>query len=157
MDELSSVTDNSRNKSRSLVNSVSVLKCVNCTGSHSLSQCEEFLFTSHFTSKCQINHDVCIVVTMHHCRRMHHSLLYLAEGEISNININQAPGAQTLFPLSEGLIANVQTAWTEVPRTFNVRLATAWIDLYIAKGRCTKVRALLDQALTLSFISESLY
>jgi len=37
-----------------------------------------------------------------------------------------------------------------------VLLATAWVDLCTPEGRCFKVRALLDQGSTVSFISESL-
>jgi len=58
--------------------------------------------------------------------------------------------------LTEALGRNVQTARTEIPCIFTVLLATAWIDLHTAESRCVKVRALLDQSSTLSFISESL-
>jgi len=89
------VTDNSRNKSRSSVNSISVSKCINCTGSHSLAKCEKFLLLSveqrdtlarekrvcfnclrsdHFTPKCPSKS------RCKHCRRKHHSLLHLAVG-----------------------------------------------------------------------------
>jgi len=64
---------------------------------------------------------------------MHHSLLHLAEGEIANVTVDLARQLQTiqkgkslpqtLLPLSEALrrnVANVQTARTEVPRTFDV-------------------------------------
>jgi len=148
--ELSFITDNSRNKSRSSVNSVSVLKCINCIGSHSLSKCEKFLSlsvgqcstlarekrvcfnclrSSHFLPKCP-NKSRCM-----HYRRMHHSLLHLAEDEITNVTVDQTPSAddsktQTVSNassvLGSAMIADVQTARREVPRTFNVLLATAW-------------------------------
>jgi len=126
MEESSSVTDNLRNKSRSSVNSVSILKCINCTGLHSLPNCERFLSLSvgqrsilarekrvcfnclrsgHFTLKCPSKSQYV------HYRRMHHSLLYLTESEITNVNVNQTPGADdskmqtvsTLLLLSEAL------------------------------------------------------
>jgi len=52
-------------------------------------------------------------------------------------------------------VANVQTAQAEVAPV-QVLLATAWVDLHIPEGRRFKVRALLDQGSTLSFISASL-
>jgi phosphoribosylformylglycinamidine (FGAM) synthase PurS component len=167
MDEPGSITDNLRNKSRFSVNSVSVSKCINCTGSDSLSNCERFLSLSvgqcsilarekrvcfnclrsgHLTAKCP-NKSRCM-----HCRRIHHSL-YLAVGEITNVTVNRAPGAddsktQTVLNafsvLESATVAHVQTARTEVPYTFNVLLAIAWVDLHTVEGRCVRVRALLD-------------
>jgi hypothetical protein len=100
-----------------------------------------------------------------HCHRVHHSLLHLAEDEIANVIIDLAPaaddiGAQKSSNASSSIriatVANVQTARTEVSRTFDVLLAIAWADLHTAEGRCIKVRALLNQGSTLSFIFESL-
>jgi hypothetical protein len=168
------VIDSSRGKCRSFINSLSVLRCVNCTGSHSLANCKEFqsmsvrqrntfarekrvcfncLQSGHFIPKCP-NESQCM-----HCRRMHHSLLHLAEGEITNVTVDQVPDADDLktqtvlnasFAVRNATVANVQTARTEVPRTYNVLLTTAWVDQH----RCVKVRALLDQGS--SFISEFL-
>jgi len=65
---------------------------------------------------------------------MYHSLLHLAEGKITNVTIDQTPGAddsktQTVsnvsFAVGSAMVANVQTARTEVPRTFIVLLAIA--------------------------------
>jgi len=52
-------------------------------------------------------------------------------------------------------VANVQTAQAEVAPV-QVLLATAWVGLYTSEGRRFKVRALLDQGSTVSFISASL-
>jgi hypothetical protein len=94
---------------------------------------------------------------------MHHLLLHLTEGEIANAN-DQAPAtdnskrqtvSNAFFAIGSAIITNVQIARVEVPRTFNILLATD-VDFHTAEGCCVKVRALLDQGSTFSFISESL-
>jgi hypothetical protein len=146
---LDTVTNNSQNKSCSFVNNISVPKCVYCTGLHSLENCEKFLLLSveqrstlareirvcfnclrsgHFAPKCP-SKSRCM-----HCRCMHHSLLHLVVSEI----------------------ADVQATLTDVSHASDVLIATARINLHTAEGRCVKVRALLDQGSTLSFISKAL-
>jgi len=46
VDPSDTVTNNSRNKSRSFVNDVLVPKCVYCSDLHSLENCEKFLLLS---------------------------------------------------------------------------------------------------------------
>jgi DNA-binding transcriptional MerR regulator len=43
---LATIIDNSRNESRSLANRIPVPKCIYCTGSHGLEDCEKFLLSS---------------------------------------------------------------------------------------------------------------
>jgi len=75
-----------------------------------------------------------------YCHCMHHSLLYLTEGEIAKISVDQTLAAndsktQTISNASSAIgsavITNVQTAEREVSRIFNVLLADTWIDLHI--------------------------
>lgn len=54
------------------------------------------------------------------------------------------------------VIADVQTVQSRAASAPNVLLATAWVELYTPEGRRFKVRALLDQGSTFTFISESL-
>jgi hypothetical protein len=81
---------------------------------------------------------------------MHHSLLHLAVSEIANVTNDLAP-IQTIADNSEAqerlnasssigiaMVANVQATPTDVPRAFDIFLATAWIDLHTAEGRCLK-------------------
>jgi len=65
-------------------------------------------------------------------------------------------GMHSLLRLTISESANVQATPTDVPHASDVLLVTAWVNLHTAEGRCVKVRALLDQGSTLSFISESL-
>jgi hypothetical protein len=149
VDTLDTVTNNSRNESRSLADRVPIPKSVYCTGSHGLEDCQGFLLSSverrstlaremqvcfnclrsgHFAPKCP-NRSRCM-----HCRRMHHSLLHLAVSEI----------------------ADVQATRTDVSRASDVLRAAAWINLHTAEDGYVEARALLDQGSTLSFISKSL-
>jgi len=119
-DSSDTVNNNSRNKSRSSVNFVSVPKCVYRPGLHSLENCEKFLLlsvqqrntlaremqvcfnclrTGHFAPKSPSN-SRCM-----QCRRMHHSLLDLAVSEI----------------------ADVQVTRTDVSRASDVLRATTWL------------------------------
>ncbi|KAH0944533.1 hypothetical protein HN011_003266, partial [Eciton burchellii] len=86
------------------------------------------LRTGHFALKSPSN-SRCM-----QCRRMHHSLLDLAVSEI----------------------ADVQVTRTDVSRASDVLRATTWLNTHSAEGTCVKVRMLLDQGSTLSFISETL-
>jgi len=145
-DTLDTVTDNLRNKSRSFVNNVSVPKYVYCPSLHSLENCEKFLLLSvEQRNTLAREMQVCFNCLQSgyfapkcpsnsrcmHCRRMHHSLLHLAVSEIADIQVTR----------------------TDVSRASDVLRATAWMNPHTS---CIKVRTLLDQASTLSFISESL-
>lgn len=182
-DPSNAASDNSRNKARSTVNNVSVVKCVHCAGNHPLAKCENFLSKStaernalvrqkqlcfnclrsgHFPQKCPSKY------RCNHCRRLHHSTLHFNAGETSPASASPAPaslavdssGQQTpaSVPSVAGIanVAHIQNVQTEIAHTPNVLLATAWVDLHTLEGRCFKVRALLDQGSTFSFISESL-
>jgi len=127
-----------RGKSRPLVNSVSVPSCVNCTGSHNLAACDDFLSkpiaqrgalvkmkqvcfnclrSGHFASKCQ-SRSRCT-----HCRRKHHSLLHSA-ATTAPMSIDQAikrdqalevdNSSQTFSTASSTTVANVQNAQAQV-------------------------------------------
>ncbi|XP_011688402.1 PREDICTED: uncharacterized protein LOC105450317 [Wasmannia auropunctata] len=52
--------------------------------------------------------------------------------------------------------ALVQSVHSQVYAPRNILLATAWVNLHTSEGRTIRVRALLDQGSTFSFISESL-
>jgi len=93
-----------------------------------------------------------------HCRRMHHSLLHLVAATVQtpvDRTLEVDDSSWTVSNASPDTVANVQNAQAEVA-SVQVRLATAWVDLYTSEGRRFKVRALLDQGSTLSFISEFL-
>jgi hypothetical protein len=50
---------------------------------------------------------------------------------------------------------DVQATLTDVLHASDILFATAWVNLHTAEDRCVKVRALLDQGSTLSFLSKS--
>ncbi|KAH0944391.1 hypothetical protein HN011_008228 [Eciton burchellii] len=122
-DTLATITDNSRNESRSLADRIPVPKYIYCTGSHGLEDCEKFLLSSveqrstfarvmqvclnclwsdHFATKCP-SKSRCV-----HCRRMHHSLLHLAVSEIADVQV-------TLTDVSRALDVLRAIAWTLRP------------------------------------------
>jgi len=160
-------------KSRPSVNSVSVPTYVNCAGFHHLAACDDFLSkllaqrsvlvkkkqvcfnclrSNHYTSKCSSK------LRYVHCHRKHHSLLHPAAATVPT-PVNQAPeiddSSRTVSTTSPATVANVQNAQAEaVP--VQVLLATVWVDLHTTEDWRFKVRALLDQGSTLSFIFKSL-
>lgn len=174
--DLSTNSANSRNcKAKSSVNNVSVVKCLNCDGNHNLSKCEDFLSkpvaqrnaivrqkkicfnclrSGHFTLKCKTS------ARCKHCGRAHHSTLHAVNSDDQKEPVSQATATAVNannFVVASGVaVANVQTVQTQCTPTPNVLLATAWVDLHTAEGRRFKVRALLDQGSTFSFVSESL-
>ncbi|XP_029165389.1 uncharacterized protein LOC114936378 [Nylanderia fulva] len=96
---------------------------------------------------------------------MHHTLLHSAyygasvSTEASAATTSESASSvsnDSLVPPKVPPVASVQTVPPSLDRPPNVLLATAWVDLHTEEGRCLKVRALLDQGSTFSFISESL-
>lgn len=180
--DLSDVNNNAantrnRHKSQSNVHNAVITKCALCTGTHNISQCKEFnsksvvernnlvrqhalcfncLRAGHFTQKCPSK------INCRHCTRRHHSLLH--GYNLETLGSPSAQATATAAPIHKSdsdaagsaAVANVQLAPTNGPSVPNVLLATAWVDLHTREGRTIKVRALLDQGSTFSFISESL-
>lgn len=106
------------------------------------------------------------------CRRAHHSLLHFSSTGKVGGNLTQST-----YPLSDShnlvpsapidtdhhildnasaSVQTVQAANMTLLNFANVLLATAWITFRTPEGREFKLRALLDQGSTFSFISESL-
>ncbi|XP_043257967.1 uncharacterized protein LOC122400510 [Colletes gigas] len=167
------VFDASRN--RSSVNNVSVVKCVDCSGDHMLFKCERFKAKSldqrvsfvkqnrlcfnclrfgHLTSECKSTNR-CFL-----CKRTHHSLLHRAATSLnkttSNVSVNDSVDkANASDATNKEFPASVQTVSSSKFTSPNTLLATAWIVLRTAEGRAFKLRALLDQGSSFSFISES--
>jgi len=162
-----------RVKSRPSIDSISVSTCVNCSGSHNLITCEDFLSKSiarrnalvkrkqvcfnclqpgHFTLTC-LSRSRCT-----HCNRIHHSLLHRA-AVTAETHLNQAPeiddSSRTVPTASSSRVINIQSMQAEVAPV-GILLAIVSVDPYPSEGRCFQVRALLNQESTLSFISESL-
>ncbi|XP_029178118.1 uncharacterized protein LOC114945928 [Nylanderia fulva] len=167
-------------KPRSSVNSVTVAKCICCSGEHPVARCETFIKKSasqrcafarqhkicfnclkpgHFPTKCPSK------FRCRQCSRMHHTLLHSAyygasvSTEASAATTSESASSvsnDSLVPPKVPPVASVQTVPPSLDRPPNVLLATAWVDLHTEEGRCLKVRALLDQGSTFSFISESL-
>ncbi|XP_029156123.1 uncharacterized protein LOC114946183 [Nylanderia fulva] len=167
-------------KPRSSVNNVSAIKCIHCSGNHFISKCETFLSKSatqrnsiarqnricflclkpgHMSPKCTSKQ------RCSHCRRPHHSLLHSANHQASADDDkpeSNKTGAATIAKtdtscvLEKAAVASVQTVKPPSVTTPTVLLATAWVDVHTAEGRCFKVRALLDQGSNFSFISEAL-
>ncbi|XP_029178110.1 uncharacterized protein LOC114945917 [Nylanderia fulva] len=100
-----------------------------------------------------------------HCRRLHHLLLHSAnyqasaDDDKSESNKTSVPAitkTNTSCVFEKAAVASVQTVKPPSVTTPTVLLATAWVDVHTAEGRCFKVRALLDQGSNFSFISEAL-
>lgn len=96
---------------------------------------------------------------------MHNSLLHRERGGNGNKSDNDAgkdgqnsPSVAASSPAvsSSTPQAMVQSVTAPLPSTPNVLLATAWESLRTVEDRTFKMRALLDQGSTVSFISESL-
>lgn len=174
----SSVTSRST-RLKSSVNNVSAVKCVNCNGGHNLSKWEDFLAKSveqrsaivrqkklcfnclrpgHFTSKCKTS------ARCRHCGNTHHSVLHAVKNEAHSESVSPkiVSAVDTKSSTNDpnktqtAVIADVQTVQSRAASAPNVLLATAWVELYTPEGRRFKVRALLDQGSTFTFISESL-
>jgi len=133
-------------KSCTSVNSVSVLTCVNCAGSHNLATYEDFLSKlipqrstfvrkkrvcfnclrpNHFTPKFP-SRSRCM-----HCRRTYYSLLHLAAVTVK-APVDRAlelDDSRTVPNASSVLVANVQNVQAEVA-SVKILLTTAWLDLY---------------------------
>lgn len=169
-------------KPRSSTNNVSTVKCVCCSGEHHVSKCDAFqkravaqrcalirqhklcfncLRSGHFPIKCPSK------FRCRQCGRAHHTLLHSADYERSDDPEHMAAAKSAPSSGSAGEsnassttsappVATVQTVPPADNRPPNVLLATAWVDLHTMEGRCLRVRALLDQGSTFSFISESL-
>ncbi|KYN13170.1 hypothetical protein ALC57_14646, partial [Trachymyrmex cornetzi] len=169
-------------KPRSSVNNVTANKCVGCSGNHSVSKCKEFLDKTveqrgdfarqsrlylnclrfgHFLQQCPSKS------RCSHCSRSHHSLLHFSNNVKADATANSSKikaEAQSFTPTasnapvaaSSNHVANkrIDPPANTVPS--NVLLATAWVDVHTTEGRSFKVRALLDQGSTFSFISQSL-
>ncbi|XP_029160333.1 uncharacterized protein LOC114932333 [Nylanderia fulva] len=167
-------------KQRSSVNNIAVLKCICCSGNHFISKCEEFrqksaaqrmeiartnkicfncLKSGHMSPKC-ISKQRCT-----QCRRPHHTLLHSASYQGPDVNKSSTSEKVSVSSKSKtdsscvsdnAAVASVQTVKLPDVTTPTVLLATAWVDIHTAEGRCFKVRALLDQGSNFSFISEAL-
>ncbi|XP_018358983.1 PREDICTED: uncharacterized protein LOC108758486 [Trachymyrmex cornetzi] len=74
-----------------------------------------------------------------------------AEAQLFTPAASNAPVAA-----SSNHVAKVQTVPPADTVHTNVLLATAWVDVHTVEGRSFKVRALLDQGSTFSFISQAL-
>ncbi|XP_067205326.1 uncharacterized protein [Linepithema humile] len=97
--------------------------------------------------------------------RSHHTLLHSDNYNSSEVNkkseaiktcVKANANSVTLGVSDNAAVASVQTIKPPNVTTPTVLLATAWVDIHTAEGRCFKVRALLDQGSNFSFISESL-
>lgn len=183
--DYSKLRDNGSNvspatKARSSVHNVSVVKCVHCSGNHNLHKCNEFLAKSveqrallvsqlkgcfnclrkgHLLKNCPSKG------RCGQCGRSHHSLLHRDNPAPASVSgetgaASSAPtGAPSAAapPISSCVpTATVQTVSASMRDVPDVLLATAWVTLRTAEGRAFKMRALLDQGSTFSFISESL-
>ncbi|XP_071580298.1 uncharacterized protein, partial [Temnothorax nylanderi] len=172
------------NRARASVNTVSPVKCVRCSGNHGLAKCNKFLSlsveqrrlaarqhkccfnclrTEHFSNNCPSKG------RCNQCHQAHHSLLHREGTEtgtkstLSAINSpSSAPSAVSVAAASESpaapsaFVQNVHATRDFVKQPPHVLLATAYVSLSTIEGRTFKVRALLDQGSTYSFISESL-
>ncbi|XP_024886699.1 uncharacterized protein LOC112464122 [Temnothorax curvispinosus] len=174
--QFDSASSNTRgNKSRTSINNVSPVKCVRCSGNHSLTRCDKFLSlpieqrrlvarqhkycfnclrTEHYLKNCPSKG------RCNRCRQAHHSLLH-SEGTAAINSPSSAPSAVSVAAAPEppaAPSASVQTvhAIRDVTQPPHVLLATAYVNLSTIEGRSFKVRALLDQGSTYSFIPESL-
>lgn len=170
-------------KARSSVNNVSVIKCAKCTGNHYLAKCDQFLAQSMKQHRLSAHQFKCCFNCLRtdyqlktckskgrclHCRRMHHSLLH-SEREANAKNLDSPPtlstmntapahtsnGAIALKPVASAAVQTVHVSQAR-EKSPQVLLATAWVHISTVEGRTFKLRALLDQGSTYSFISESL-
>ncbi|KYN09171.1 hypothetical protein ALC57_18726 [Trachymyrmex cornetzi] len=169
-------------KPRSSVNNVTANKCVGCSGNHSVLKCKEFLDktveqrgdfarqsrlclnclrSGHFLQQCPSKS------RCSHCSRSHHSLLHFsnnvkadATATSSKIRAEAQPFTPTAsnapVAASSNHVTNTRTGLPADTVPSNVLLAIAWVDVHTTEGRSFKVRALLDQGSTFSFISQSL-
>lgn len=166
-------------KPKSSVNNVVVVKCANCSGNHNITKCEDFLAKSvvqrsttveqnklcfnclrsgHFTPTCKTK------ARCRHCGRSHHSLLHAVKSTTSMdcvANTQETDDASQCHKesvaVNNAVIATVLTVQTQITPAPIVLLATAWVTVHTLEGRSFKVRALLDQGSTFSFISEALF
>ncbi|XP_071629518.1 uncharacterized protein [Temnothorax longispinosus] len=172
------------NKARSSVNNVSAEKCVGCSGNHYLAKCDDFkgqsveqriqlarqykcclncLRIGHFLKNCPSKG------RCNRCRRNHHTLLHIEFDEgskkqnpsaIASItepsNPVALPAPSTPSTVASASVQTVHPSRGLTKPPPQVLLATAWIKLTTPEGRAFKLRALLDQGSTYSFISESL-
>ncbi|XP_018308046.1 uncharacterized protein [Mycetomoellerius zeteki] len=101
------------------------------------------------------------IIVFHNC---HVSHCRSSPSAVLRDSVRLEPGAKSFTPnapspscaTSAASVANVQTVPTTDTAPPDVLLAIAWVDLHTNEGRSFKVRALLDQGFTFSFISESL-
>lgn len=70
--------------------------------------------------------------------------------------MNASTTATALEPVASASVQNVHASQERAKSPPQVLLATAWVQLSTAEGRTFKMRALLDQGSTYSFISELL-
>lgn len=179
-------SDVSANKSkgsqRASVCTVTANKCVNCSGNHGLMQCDDFkrksveqrtqvlklhkccfncLKVGHFPTNCSSKS------RCKFCKRAHHSLLHRdVNTRVQSVHETSASENKTSSTQTNGsaasdetngdAAASVQTIHAPIETPPNVLLATAWVILRTNENRSFKVRALLDQGSSVSFISESL-
>jgi len=150
-----------RGRSRPSVHSTSVSTCVNCSGSHNLTTCEDFLSKSitqrnalvkrkhvcfnclrpgHFTSTC-LSRSRCI-----HCHRIHHTLLHraavTAETPVDR-ELEVDDSSRMVSHASSTRVTNIQSMQAEVAPV-GVLPATAWIDPNPSEGRCFRVLRILS-------------
>lgn len=177
-DKSSNKQKNAKNACASVSN-VTADKCLNCSGNHNLVQCDEFKRKSVEmrnqickTNKCCFN---CLkpghfpincpsIKRCNLCRWPHHTLLHRnipvqnSNEKLTSENTvtNKTSPSNSAAPTSENAVVVVQTVHAPINKPPNVLLATAWVILHTTEGRRFKVRALLDQGSTVTFISESL-
>lgn len=169
------------NKFHSAVHAVSAVKCAKCSGEHVLARCEEFinkpvdirkqiakrykccfncLRPGHYPRNCPSKG------RCNRCRRAHHTLLHQSSSEemhgekdVRSSSNSSTTTSASIHKSSVGgdhATAAVNFTNTVAPAPTSVLLATVWVLLRTPEGREFKLRALLDQGSTCSFISESL-
>lgn len=157
-------------KSASLVAIESEAKCPLCKEKHQLSKCDQFLSKSvHDRVKYVKEHSMCFnclrpnhsaqhclsKFTCRQCNRRHHSLLHFA---------HDSPRDQTVVTESARLEVSSQESATpkvqtlhlsnENERRTTILLSTALVQVRDGSGQFQIVRALLDCASQISFITE---
>ncbi|XP_012230246.2 uncharacterized protein [Linepithema humile] len=146
-------------------------KCPACSEKHLLFRCNKFvsldidqrfalakklkccincLRPGHSTSACK-NPQKCFK-----CDKTHHTFLHRDIKNSESTSSGDSNSVTSSAANSQDASSTVHTASTWLPKDPTVILATAWVNLRTRENRVVRVRALLDQGATHSFITETL-
>ncbi|XP_029164258.1 uncharacterized protein LOC114935569 [Nylanderia fulva] len=146
-------------------------KCPACSEKHLLFRCNQFVpldidqrFALAKKLKCctnclRLGHSVSACKNPQKCfkcDKAHHTYLHRDNKSNESMPSSDNRSADASVVKTQITSPTVLTASTCLPKNSTVLLATAWVNLRTRKNRIVRVRALLDQGATHTFITETL-